>query len=252
MKKAIVLTLMIFIFHGIAPAQSIEGMFNQGVEQYKNGRHQKVVKTFSTLIAADPENIGAYRLRGSSYMALKQYDDAIKDFETAIRLSSDAFGVHSDLGAAWYQKKEYEKALGYYDTELEKGQKNHLLYFNRALCLEQMDKMDQALDDLNTSLGLEPNFYWGLCYKGDLLAKKKLKNEAIEVYEAAIRINPEEAYAQDRLKKIQTQPSRVLNKPPAQKKEISRPKAEKTGRYSIQAGAFKSQTNARGTESPPG
>lgn len=249
MKKAIVLILTILVFHGIAPAQSIKEMFNQGVQQYKNGCHQDAVETFSTVIAADPETIGAYRFRGASHMALERYDDAIKDFEMAIGLSPDTFGVHSDLGAAWYQKKEYEKAIGYYDTELEKGRKNHLFYFNRALCLEQMGKMDQALNDLETCLGLEPDFYWGLCYKGDLLTKKKFKKEAIEAYEAAIQINPKKAYAQDHLKAIQIEVSRALSKTPDRKKKISRPKTEKNGRYSIQAGAFKSRTNARGLKS---
>ncbi len=204
MKKFIFSILFFVILSGTGVCQSETELFDKGVDLYKKGQHQLSIDTFSQLISIEPENAEAYRIRGSAHMKLTQYDMAVKDFEKAVILTPQANGVYSDLGTALYYSQHYEKALKSYNTEVENGHQNHLVYFNRAICLEQLSKFDQALDDIATSLSIKPDFYWALCYQGNLMVQKEAYSLAKESYEAAIQLGTDDPYAKEKLALIQS------------------------------------------------
>ncbi|MCF6247612.1 MAG: tetratricopeptide repeat protein [Desulfobacula sp.] len=255
MKKIIFPILLFFILSGTGVCGTEIELFNKGVDLYKKGQHQQAIDTFSQLISLAPKKIEAYRIRGSAYMKLTQYDLAVKDFGKAATLAPELNGVYSDLGTAWYYSRNYEKALDNYNIEIENGHENHLVYFNRALCLERLGKFDQALEDISTSLKIKPDFYWALCYQGNLLVQKNEYPLAKKSYEAAIKLGGEDPYAKEKLALIQdkiqeNQPEQKINATgqaelvaPARLSEPAKHPAP-PGAWAIQSGAFRQQANA--------
>ncbi len=224
-------------------AQTQEEIFNNGVLLFKQGQYQKAIDTFSKLIEIAPGNADAYKNRGVSYMKQQKFDLAIKDFQIAKELFPELKGLYSNLGVAWYYKKEYEKSIKSYDIELEMAPENYVAYFNRALCLAELDKNDEAIEDLEKTLSLKPDFYWAICYKADILAQKGNTAKAIATYKEAIKYDSQNAYAKDKLAKI----DKTTNFDAPQKKEstpIKDTNPQNSG-YAIQTGAFLNITNAR-------
>ena len=231
MKKILILILLAFSFYTTIFAETKKNIFDNGVLLFKQGQYQKAINAFSKLIKIDPDNADAYKNRGVSYMKQEKFDSAIKDFEKAKELFPELKGLYSNLGVAWYYKKNYKKAIENYDTEIEMAPENHVAYFNRALCLAELGKNKEALDDLSKTLTLKPNFYWAICYKADLLAQQQEDIRAIETYEEAIKQDPENTYATQKLAQLK------------QKKKLEK-KQNPSSMFTLQTGAFLNQANA--------
>jgi len=242
LKKFIFLILISFCFSTISHAETEKELFDKGVLLFKQGLYQKAVDEFSKLIKLAPDNADAHKNRGVSYMKLEKFDPAIKDFQTAKALFPELKGLYSNLGVAWYYKKEYEKAIQNYDIEIEMAPENHIAYFNRALCLTELDRNKEALEDLSKTLNIRPGFYWAICYRADLLVQEGEESLAAETYEEAIQQEPENTYAVKKLAKLkQTIKNKKLDAPPNNNNEKN-PTSNKG--YTLQAGAFRNQNNA--------
>ncbi len=98
MNKLIFPILFFFILSGTGLCENETELFDKGVELYKKGEHQQAIDTFSDLIALSPEKTEAYRIRGSAYMKLTQYDLAVKDFEKAPQENSPSLPRLSKRG----------------------------------------------------------------------------------------------------------------------------------------------------------
>ena len=246
MKKNLILILIIVFFCTPVFAQTQKEIFDNGVQFFKKGQYQNAIDAFSTLIEMAPDHADAYKNRGVSYMKQDKFDLAIKDFEVAKDLFPELKGLYSNFGVAWYYKKEYEKAVENYDIELEMTPENYVAYFNRALCLAELDRNDEALDDLEKTLNLKPDFYWAICYKADLLAQRGETDKAIETYKKAIKYDSQNAYAKDKLAKIDktaTNSDAPRQKESTPVKHIKDTNPQSSG-YAIQAGAFLNKANA--------
>lgn len=198
----IMLGLPLFIGPISLLAQTQTKLFNSAIELYRQKEYQRAIDTFTKVLNLTPDHLESLRLRGSIYMQLNKLEAAIKDFEKAVLTGPDTEGVFSDLGTAWYYNKNFDKALENYNTEIGRGHENHLVYFNRALCFEQLGEIDKALEDLSKSLTFKPDFYWGYCFRGNLLFHRKDYANAAKSYQKAVAIDDKDPYAIEKLKKL--------------------------------------------------
>jgi len=180
LKKIIILVLLSVFCHGFCFAETEKELFDAGVLLFKQSQYPEAINKFSRLIEIAPGNPDAYKNRGVCYMKQEKYDAAISDFEKARELFPELKGLYSNLGVAWYYKKEYEKAIQQHDIEIGMNPENFIAHFNRALCLVELQRDKEALDALDKALDLKPDFYWALCYRGDLLARTGEIEKAIE------------------------------------------------------------------------
>nr|NJM03128.1 tetratricopeptide repeat protein [Desulfobacula sp.] len=233
---------MSVLCHALCFAETEKDLFDAGVLLFKQGQYQESLDKFSRLIEIAPGNADAYKNRGVCYMKQEKYDLAIADFETAKGLFPELKGLYSNLGVAWYYKKEYEKAIQNYDVELEMTPDNYVAHFNRALCLAELHRDPEALDALARTLDLNPDFYWALCYKGDLLARSGETAKAVESYETAVQKDPNNTYAKEKLALLkEKKPEMIGSEAKAAPPEAhTNPEAS----LSIQAGAFLNRPNA--------
>ncbi|MCK5310923.1 MAG: tetratricopeptide repeat protein [Desulfobacteraceae bacterium] len=234
MKKIALFIVSLCLFCNIffinSYASSSREFFEQGVRMLQQGKHQEAVGYFTQSIQLDPGNAKTFKNRGVSYMKLKKNDLAIEDFEKAAAINPELKGLYSNLGAAWYQKKNFQKAVFYYDKEISLDTSQYIFYFNRALANASLKNYAKAIEDLSFTLELKPDFYWGLCFKGDMLVKTGKLSEAKENYAKALEKHPEKKYAQQQLDNLQT---------------INKSKNNIGGKfYTVQVGAFLVQTNA--------
>jgi tetratricopeptide (TPR) repeat protein len=242
LKKIIILVLLSVFCHGFCFAETEKELFDTGVLFFKQGQYPEAIDKFSRLIEIAPGNPDAYKNRGVCYMKQEKYDAAISDFEKARELFPELKGLYSNLGVAWYYKKEYEKAIQQHDIEIGMNPENFIAHFNRALCLVELQRDKDALNALDKALDLKPDFYWALCYRGDLLARTGEIEKAIESYKAAFQNDPENTYAKEKLALLKEdnkgmKPLESPQKPPAIPKNSG-------ATLSLQAGAFLSRANA--------
>ena len=242
MKKIILLVLLSVFCHTFCFAETEKELFDNGVLLFKQGQYQEAIDKFSGLIEIAPGNADAYKNRGVCYMKQEKFDLAIADFETARELFPELRGLYSNIGVAWYYKKEYEKAIKNYDIEIEMAPENYVAHFNRALCLAELQKDKEALDALSRTLDLKPDFYWALCYKGDLFARAGDVAKAAESYETALKNDPNNAYAKDKLALLNVKDKETITPKPKDSAPVVHAGSDKM--LSLQVGAFLNQPNA--------
>lgn len=133
-------------------------LFETGVTLYKQGQYQEAIDLFTALIEIAPDNAKVYKNRGVAFMSLQKMDEAIDDFHRALSIRPDLKGLYSNLGAAWHYKGAYEKAITNYDIAIAEEPSRYITYFNRALSLVAVNRLEAAIADLEKTIALYPGF----------------------------------------------------------------------------------------------
>ena len=119
---------------------------------------------------------------GLRYIKNNQPEKALAKFEIILNTDKDSFlGL---LGESYYYlyKKEWGLSLDILNKAITKNQKNSDAYLNRAICKFQLGDYNSSLEDINTSLNIDPGNLKSTFYKGLLLSKFGEYNEALSFF----------------------------------------------------------------------
>jgi tetratricopeptide (TPR) repeat protein len=182
--------------------------------EYALEDYKAAIKDYSIMVAIDSSDYESYLLRSFCYTALHQTDSAMADLRLAEFYTKDdarpagSLGFHfwqiqqydsaivhlsralafnrGDMDAlfyraqSYYSKERYEDAIKDYSYILQIDnsypQQQYLVYNNRALCYEKLNKTDEALKDYETLLKKKPNSAVAFSNRG--LLKIKMKDTA--------------------------------------------------------------------------
>lgn len=88
-------------------------------------------------------------------------DDAFSDYQTAIRLRPELGEGYANRGTVYRNRDRLDDALADFNKALSLGVKEpHLVYFNRAVTLEQTGRVTEAYYDYRKAAELAPD--WAL------------------------------------------------------------------------------------------
>jgi tetratricopeptide (TPR) repeat protein len=95
---------------------------------------------------------------GVAYYALGRVADTYECFLAATALDADYDEPHANLGLLYRRKGWYEKALAEYDVALELGPTNATTWYNRAVALLRLARIEDAVSSLETATKLAPKY----------------------------------------------------------------------------------------------
>ncbi len=90
--------------------------FYMAVAEYKSGKLESAVNTYSSIIKVDKSNSDAYYLRGKVNLDLGKIDDAKADFDKAIELDKDNSKLYINIYDDLYSKGYEADAKTYINT----------------------------------------------------------------------------------------------------------------------------------------
>ena len=97
--------------------------------------------------------------RGILYMRNGQYELAVSDYERALKLSPDSAEAYLNLGAALIYQESYGDALDALNTSIGLDPKDlYAAYYNRAIAREKTGDVTAAYYDFKKALELNPEF----------------------------------------------------------------------------------------------
>jgi serine/threonine protein kinase/tetratricopeptide (TPR) repeat protein len=109
------------------------------------------------------------------------------------------FWANHRLGADLSANGRPAEAIPYYTAALALRPKNPGVYLNRALALEGIQRLDEALADLDQAVKLAPNYAIAWRVRGRILGKKGDPQGAIDSLKQALAHNPKDATAHSNL-----------------------------------------------------
>ena len=64
-------------------------------------------------------------------------------------------------------------------------------YYNRGIALEDLHKLEEAVESYDMALKINPNYAEAYNNRGNVLTKLKRREEAMKSYDKALKINPD-------------------------------------------------------------
>src|SRR3990167_8470411 len=95
-----------------------------------------------------------------------------------------------NLGNEAFRNKEFEKAVDLFTQAISHNPNDHVLYSNRSGAYCSLEKFDEALDDANKCIQLNSSFFKGYSRKGAAQEGMGFLDQALETYEAGLKIDP--------------------------------------------------------------
>ena len=114
------------------PLESSRDHFLVGFQFARQNRHRDALRHLERATELDPENFSAWFVRGSSHIALEQYELALMCFNACIPISPGFAPAWTNRGLAFAGLRLRGNALGDFTHAIELDAKQAEAYFHRA------------------------------------------------------------------------------------------------------------------------
>ncbi len=168
--------------------------FQNGEKHFNAGQHHQAIAEYTAVIAADPDHLLAYKGRGRSLIALKQFDDGIADIERAIELDSDDSKALGILSTAYVLADRYQDAVDAASQLIRLEPDEVKGYTLRARAYDLMEEYALAKEDLDKATQIDPENAELHATLGDLSIDLGEFTQAVVDYTNAIQIDETAKY----------------------------------------------------------
>lgn len=112
------------------------------------------LKDYNTILLTDPKDTEALYRRGLIYLSEKNLLSAEDDFEKILNIAPENLKGKMGVAAIKKRRSEWKEAEELYSDLIYKYKENADLYFNRAECYMELNKLGRAQEDLNKAQSL--------------------------------------------------------------------------------------------------
>jgi tetratricopeptide (TPR) repeat protein len=166
----------------MANMYALEGKFQESIDMYKMA------------LERDSSTFDVYVNRGITYTKMAQRENAIKDFKKALTIQPKNQMALSNLCSELVNSSNFKEAIIYSNSLIKLYPTSYDGYFYRGTANVNLGNHTSALEDLNQSIKLNPNYMYNwfnasVSYKaiGDL---KKALEYALKAKELGMEVNP--------------------------------------------------------------
>jgi tetratricopeptide (TPR) repeat protein len=94
-------------------------LFGYGKALVLLGRADEAIAPLTRVLAADPNNAEAYRLRGAGYASMYKTKQALDDLQKSIELNPDDHEAYFSLGVVYMRLEDYKNAVEQFGKAIE-------------------------------------------------------------------------------------------------------------------------------------
>ncbi len=188
-------------------------------------QHAKAIKQLQDLLKFNPNDANIHHNLANNLLEEQQYDNAISHYQTAMKLNPNFADSYIQCGLIQRKLKNFDASLELFNKALQLNQINPKAFYGLGLTHAEMGNYPGSLEYLNKAVELSPdNMEYSLCLAkvlesadlaheadiqyhktcsqfpsfleaflayGDLLAKNRYYDEALECYQHAQQLAPE-------------------------------------------------------------
>ena len=175
--------------------------FESGLRNLNQGNYQKALEFFTKAIDIYKRDPAGYYNRGMANEELGNYKEAIDDYKKSMTMDGKMYkaDTYYNIGYSYIQLEDFDNALINLNEAINIKSDEGSYYHDRGYVFLNQEKWDEALKDyevakvkyLKKKENLDEYFYSEIGYIYYNLGSLKL---AIDNYDKAIEINPNEGY----------------------------------------------------------
>ena len=156
-------------------------------------------KIYLNLIKKFKTNDKLFFLLGTTFLQLKNYNEAIKYLGISINLNDKFSDSYNNIGIALAELKKYSEAILNYNKAISLKENYIDAYLNKGISLYKLKKNDEAIKVTQLVIKLDSSNAKAYNNLGNILQNTGKKKESIEAYNKAIKINSEYLEAMNNL-----------------------------------------------------
>jgi len=209
-------------------------LLNEAAVHFEMNEMDKCIETCKKVIEegrskkADFQTIAkAYNRIGNAYSKQEKFDEAIEAYSKSLTESSTAQTLQSlrkveklkrerdainyidpekaqeerEKGNELFKQQKFPEAIAAYTEAIRRNPKDHVLFSNRAAAYTKLGEFNYAVKDCDQSLALNPNFVKSYIRKANLEVATKQYHKAIETFDKALKIEPDNSEAKEGLQR---------------------------------------------------
>jgi tetratricopeptide (TPR) repeat protein len=185
------------------PVMSIAERLERAKAYCDDGDYDRAIEEYNEILDSDPDNVDARFGRGAVCSGYgDNYDQAIADLGYVIQSYPDNAMAYYFRACAHSNKGASLKALADYNRAIQLEPNIADMYFSRSVVYFNIEKYDRAISDCDQAIRLDPRHVRSYIGRGVIYYDKKGEcKRAIEDFEAALRIDRNNALATQWLEK---------------------------------------------------
>jgi predicted TPR repeat methyltransferase len=188
------------VYFGVLAADqdNVDALHYLGVMRHQQGRSLLAVDLVCRAIDIKPDYVDAYNNLGNIFQELGNAAEAAKAYEQVLARQPDHAAALRNLGIVLRHLKRFEEAIDAHQRALEREPGNLQNLYSLATAYKEMGRIDDALGTLEQALATRPEPD-GFRRLGQLLYALRRTDEAVAVYQAWLRLDPESPIAKHML-----------------------------------------------------
>jgi arylsulfatase A-like enzyme/Tfp pilus assembly protein PilF len=178
---------------GADPKQKIEisNLLHDAMFMVEDARYEEAIPLLSKVLADAPDMPVANMQYGMAQARLGHFDKAIGPLEKAVKKQPDNGMGHYELGLALFETGDWKAAAPEFEAAVTRAPKWADAHFSLASVYARIDRVPEAMTELDTCLSLSPDHYRANLLRGRILSLQGNPLAAIENLEKASQVNPD-------------------------------------------------------------
>jgi tetratricopeptide (TPR) repeat protein len=180
--------------------QDAVALFNQGLQQLQVSNYRAALVHFDSALAVSPKNPNIWEKRTLALQYLGRYTSAIASNKIALSLYSNSIDLVSpdewfDLGYQQAIEGDVLGAIASFDKALEIEPDDAEAWYNRALALYNLGRIEEAATSFDKAVKLKPDDAEAWYSQGITLCDLGQFEEAVVSFDKALEIKPDDYQA---------------------------------------------------------
>jgi tetratricopeptide (TPR) repeat protein len=175
------------------PKEKIEiaNLLHDAMLAVEDSRYEEAIPGLEKVTAQQPTMAIAQMQLGIARASLKEYDKALAPLQTAVKLLPDSGMGHYHLGLALFETGDWKGAAPEFEASLVRAPKWADAHFSLAAVYARIDRVPEAMTELDTTLGLSPDHYRANLLRGRILSLQAKPDQALLNLEKAAEVQPD-------------------------------------------------------------
>ncbi len=169
--------------------QQAQAMKFLGDLHKRQGQVDRAVKFYGDAVKADPADPRAYFLLGAIYVEAGNDKDAKRIYQQAQRFKKYLAETYNNLGAIAYRERDLDTSMWYHRRAVLRRPSSARFRYNYALSLSASKFTEEALEQVDAALKLEPNHVELHYLRGVVLLRRGDAEAARAEFEKTLALN---------------------------------------------------------------
>ena len=178
---------------GTDPKQKIEvsNLLHDAMFNVEDARYEEAIPLLKKALAEQPDLPVANMQYGIAQARLKNYGEALGPLQKAVQLMPDNGLGHYELGLALFETGDWKGAAPQFEAAVNRAPRWADAQFSLAAVYARIDRVPEALEHLDTCLGLDPAHYRANLLRGRILSLQGKPAEALPNLKKAAEVQPD-------------------------------------------------------------